>query len=78
MFIRSGSMDVLQPNITSHTPRSLRVPGVMSAGFRATILVTENRCERLSDQRASLSSCRALRPQPEVEWQALRAAARRA
>ncbi len=48
LFIRPGSQDVLEPGMTFHTPHSLRVPGVMAAGFSETIVVTETGCESLT------------------------------
>jgi Xaa-Pro dipeptidase len=47
-FIRTGCEDVFQPGMVFHTPRSLRVPGVMSAGFSEAIVITANGCEPLS------------------------------
>lgn len=48
VFIRPGSQDVLKPGMTFHTPRSFRVPGVLSTGFSETILVTDTGCEVLT------------------------------
>ena len=39
---------VLEPGMTLHTPRSLRVRGVMSAGYSDTVVVTESGCEVLT------------------------------
>ena len=49
MFIRRGAEDVLQPGMTFHTPRALRIPGLTSAGFSETILVTDTGCEPLTN-----------------------------
>jgi Xaa-Pro dipeptidase len=48
VFVRIGSEEVFEPGMVFHTPRSLRVPGVISAGFSEAILVTPNGCEPLS------------------------------
>lgn len=46
--IRENADDVLQPGMTFHTPRSLRVPGQIAIGFSETILVTDTGCEVLT------------------------------
>jgi Xaa-Pro aminopeptidase len=47
-FIRSGCDDVLQAGMTFHTPRVLRIPGVMHVGLSESILVTDTGCESLT------------------------------
>jgi Xaa-Pro aminopeptidase len=49
-FIREGCPDVFQPGMVFHTPRSLRVPGVTSAGFSETVMVTARGCEPVGTQ----------------------------
>jgi Xaa-Pro dipeptidase len=46
--------DVLQPGMVFHTPRSLRIAGVMSAGYSDTVLITEHGCEILTPHRREL------------------------
>lgn len=46
--IRDDADDILEPGMTFHTPRSLRVPGEVAMGFSETILVTESGCETLT------------------------------
>lgn len=46
--IRDDADDILEPGMTFHTPRSLRMPGKIAMGFSETILVTENGCEALT------------------------------
>ena len=46
--------DVLEPGMIFHTPRSLRVAGVMSAGYSDTVLVTKQGCEILTPHRREL------------------------
>lgn len=53
--IAEGSNAVLQPGMTFHTPRSLRIPGAFATGFSETILVTETGCEILTDHPRELA-----------------------
>jgi Xaa-Pro aminopeptidase len=48
IWIVEGSDEVLRPGMTFHGVRSLRVPGLMAAGFSETIAVTETGCEILT------------------------------
>ena len=54
--IRDDADDVLQPGMTFHTPRSLRVPGQVAMGFSETILVTDSGCEALTRHPRALTS----------------------
>jgi Xaa-Pro aminopeptidase len=54
IWIVEGSKQVLQPGMTFHGVRSLRVPGVMAAGFSETIAVTQSGCEILTPHRREL------------------------
>jgi Xaa-Pro dipeptidase len=54
IWIMEGSADVLQPGMTFHGVRSLRIPGLMAAGFSETIAVTETGCEILTPHRREL------------------------
>jgi Xaa-Pro dipeptidase len=55
IWIVEGSDEVLQPGMTFHGVRSLRVPGLMAAGFSETIAVTETGCEILTPHRRELA-----------------------
>jgi Xaa-Pro aminopeptidase len=48
VWIEEGATDVLQPGMTFHGVRSLRIPGLMAAGFSETITVTKTGCEILT------------------------------
>jgi Xaa-Pro aminopeptidase len=54
VWIVEGSDEVLRPGMTFHGVRSLRVPGLMAAGFSETIAVTETGCEILTGHRREL------------------------
>ena len=54
VWIVEGSSTVLRPGMTFHAVRSLRVPGLMAAGFSETIAVTETGCEILTAHRREL------------------------
>jgi Xaa-Pro aminopeptidase len=53
-FIRPGSDEILKAGMTFHTPRVLRMPGVMHVGLSESILVTETGCESLTQQSRDL------------------------
>jgi len=55
VWIVEGSEEVLRPGMTFHGVRSLRVPGLMAAGFSETIAVTETGCEILTPHRRELA-----------------------
>jgi Xaa-Pro aminopeptidase len=55
IWIVEGSDEVLRPGMTFHGVRSLRVPGLMAAGFSETIAVTETGCEILTPHRRELA-----------------------
>jgi Xaa-Pro dipeptidase len=55
IWIVEGSDEVLRPGMTFHGVRSLRVPGLMAAGFSETIAVTETGCEILTSHRRELA-----------------------
>ena len=46
--IAVGRNDILEPGMTFHTHRVLRVPGLMGVGFSETVLITENGHEVLT------------------------------
>jgi Xaa-Pro dipeptidase len=52
--ITRGYMNILQPGMVFHTARSVRLPGIISAAFSETILVTETGCEILTPHRREL------------------------
>jgi Xaa-Pro aminopeptidase len=54
VWIMEGSTTVLRPGMTFHGVRSLRVPGLMAAGFSETIAVTETGCEILTAHQREL------------------------
>jgi Xaa-Pro dipeptidase len=54
VFIRLESVEVFKPGMVFHTPRSLRAPGITSAGYSETVVVTETGCERLSSLERAL------------------------
>jgi Xaa-Pro aminopeptidase len=54
VWIVDGSEEVLRPGMTFHGVRSLRVPGLMAAGFSETIAVTETGCEILTPHHREL------------------------
>jgi Xaa-Pro aminopeptidase len=54
VWIVEGSDVVLQAGMTFHGVRSLRIPGLMAAGFSETIAVTESGCEILTPHRREL------------------------
>ena len=47
--IAEGRDDLLEPGMTFHLHRVLRVPGVLGVGFSETALVTDDGCELLTD-----------------------------
>lgn len=55
IWIVEGSDEVLRSGMTFHGVRSLRVPGLMAAGFSETIAVTESGCEILTPHRRELA-----------------------
>jgi Xaa-Pro dipeptidase len=55
IWIVEGSQEVLRPGMTFHGVRSLRIPGLMAAGFSETIAVTEAGCEILTPHRRELA-----------------------
>lgn len=55
VWIVEGSEEMLRPGMTFHGVRSLRVPGLMAAGFSETIAVTETGCEILTPHRRELA-----------------------
>ncbi len=55
IWIVEGSEEVLQAGMTFHGVRSLRIPGLMAAGFSETIAVTETGCEILTPHRRELA-----------------------
>ncbi len=54
VWIVAGSDEVLQPGMTFHGVRSLRIPGLIAAGFSETIAVAETGCEILTPHRREL------------------------
>jgi Xaa-Pro aminopeptidase len=54
VWIVQGSDEVLEPGMTFHGVRSLRIPGLMAAGFSETIAVTPQGCEILTPHRREL------------------------
>ena len=55
IWIVEGSDEVLRSGMTFHGVRSLRIPGLMAAGFSETIAVTETGCEILTPHRRELA-----------------------
>ena len=47
--IAEGRTDLLEPGMTFHTHRALRVPGLMGAGFSESVVITQNGHEMLTD-----------------------------
>lgn len=54
LCIAEGEKRVLEPGMVFHTPRSLRVPDVTSAGLSETVLITDRGCELLTPHRRAL------------------------
>lgn len=55
MGIVEGATDVLQPGMTFHCHRSLRIAGSMGIAFSETILLTETGCEPLTQHPRKLA-----------------------
>ena len=55
IWIVEGSDEVLRSGMTFHGVRSLRIPGLMAAGFSETIAVTDTGCEILTPHSRELA-----------------------
>ncbi|MGE0095217.1 MAG: M24 family metallopeptidase [Alphaproteobacteria bacterium] len=47
-FLAEGNEDLLEPNMTFHTPLAFRVPGQFGVGISETLRITDSGCEPLT------------------------------